>query len=657
MQHKPQIGKPHRRLEGRQKVTGEALYAGEYEAPDLLYGYVVNSTIASGKITSIGEGAARAIPGVVEVFTHNNRPTLAWFNFQYSDMDAPSGSPFKPLLNNKIVCWAQPIALVMADTFEGARYAASLLEVVYEEAPFQTDLEQAIALAQKPKKGLINFFKELPPPPKGEFEKAFHESTAQVSAEFYEGPQHHNPMELFATTVAWEKGDKLTIWDKTQGTNNVQVYVGNVFGLPFKDVRVISPYVGGAFGSGLRPQYQVFLSVMAALQLKRNVRVTLDRTQMFSFGHRPATWQLTRFGTNAAGKMKALNHNAVGETSRFEQYTETVVNWGPVLYPTPHVLLDYKIAPMDIYTPIDMRAPGGATGIPVLEITMDMLAEALKMDPMELRLVNYAERNEVEDKPFSSKELRECYRQGAAQFGWQDRPKQPRSLRRGNRLVGMGMATGTWDVMSLPARARASFTPQGRLEVESAVTDIGTGTLTVMTQIAADCLGLPLEAVTFSYGDSKMPLAPIQGGSYTVGVVGSAIKVACDSLKKSLLKLAGKMPQSPFIKAKMEDVIFEEGWIISKKESLQKVLLTEVLAASGGKAVSATRTNLPNYLKQKNYAKASHSAAFVEVEIDEELGTIYVTRAVTAVAAGKIVNPKTARSQILGGMVWGISKA
>ena len=658
MKQEAQIGQPHRRLEGRQKVTGTAQYAGEYTAKNLLYGYVVNSTIAKGKIKAIGEGAARAVPGIVEIFTHKNRPTLAWFNFQYTDMVAPSGEHFKPLKDNQIRCWAQPIALVVANTFEGARYAASLLEIDYEEEPFQVDLKQNLSLSQKPGNGLVNFIKELAPSSQQEdFEKAYHSSAAQVSGDFYHQPEHHNPMELFATTTLWEEGDKLTIWDKTQGTNNVQVYVGNVFGLHYKDVRVIAPFVGGAFGSGLRPQYQLFMSVMAALELKRPVRVTLDREQMFSFGHRPATWQQTRFAANAQGKLQALNHNAVGETSRFESYTENVVNWGPVLYPAPQVLLDYKLAPLDIFSPTPMRAPGGATGMHPIEVTMDMLACELNIDPLELRLLNYAERDEVNDKPFSSKELRECYRQGAEQFGWKERSEVPRSVKRGNRLVGMGMATGTWEMDALPARAKASFTPEGKLKVSSAVTDIGTGTLTVMTQIAADELGLPLEAVEFSYGDSKMPLAPVQGGSYTVGVVGSAVKTACRALRKKLLEKAGKMPQSLFKEEKAENVVFERGFLMLKKDPAQKVALTDIVAANGGKAITATRTNLPHQSKVKKYTRAAHSAAFVEVEVDEELGTVYVTRALTAVAAGAIINPKTARSQILGGMVWGISKA
>ena len=658
MQHKSQIGQPHRRLEGRLKVTGAAQYAGEYSAENLLYGYVVSSTIAKGEIKSITEAAARAVPGVVEIFTHNNRPTLAWFNFQYTDMAAAAGEHFKPLHNAKIMFWGQPIALVVADTFEGARYAASLLEIAYEEEAFQTDLKQSLSLAHKPGNKLVNFIKELAPSTqKEDFEKAWNGAAAQVSGEFYHSPEHHNPMELFATTTVYEGSGKVTIYDKTQGTNNVQVYIANVFGLHYKDVRVIAPYVGGAFGSGLRPQYQLFLSVLAALELKRNVRVTLDREQMFSIGHRPATWQQTRFGANAAGKLQALNHNAVGETSHFEDHAESVVNWGPVLYPSKQVLLDYKLASLDIFSPASMRAPGGATGMHPIEVTMDMLACELGIDPMELRLINYAERNEVEDKPFSSKELRECYRQGAEQFGWKDRPVEPRSLRRGNRLVGMGMATGTWDVMALPARAKAILTPEGKLQVSSAVTDIGTGTLTVMTQIAADELGLPLADVTFSYGDSKMPLAPIEGGSFTVGVVGSAINAAGKSLRKKLLKIAGDMPQSPFKKAEPEAVIFRDGFMLLKSDPTQKVALTAIVEANGGKAVSTTRTNIPHTHKLNKYSRSAHSAAFVEVEVDEELGTIYVTRAVTAVAAGKIVNPKTARSQILGGMVWGISKA
>jgi len=653
----PAIGQPISRIEGRLKVTGSAKYAGEYEAPDLLYGYVVNSTITKGKIAVIDTSDALALEGVVEVFTHENRPSTAWFDFQYADMDAPPGTVFKPLKDNEIKYNGQPIALVVADTFEMARYAVTKIKVAYVEDEFETDLDANINKARDPKKGLASMLKPPPPKPKGDFEEAYRKSFAQSAGEFKHGTEHHNPMEMFATTVLYEGKDKLKIYDKTQGTINSQMYVANVFGLKMKNVQVISPYVGGAFGSGLRPQYQLFMAVMASLHLKRNVRVTLSRAQMYTFGHRPPTVQITRFGADADGRLTAIYHKAIGETSRFEDYVETVVNWANMIYPAENTLLEHQLVPLDVYSPLDMRAPGGSTGMHAVEITMDELAYKLNIDPLELRLINYSEIDKSSDKEYSSKELRNCYLQGAAKFGWDQRNPEPASMKRGNKLVGYGMATGIWEANRLLARAQAIMTKDGKVEIKSAVTDIGTGTLTIMTQIAADELALPIDAITFSYADSKMPFAPIQGGSFTAATVGPAVQAACRALIKKLYNIASRIEDSVFSNAEFEDVGFTNGFLFLKNKPQAKVGLDEIFAANKGKEIKTTNTSMPNPLRHGKKARAVHSAVFVEVEVDQELGFIEVKRAVTAVAAGKIINPKTAESQILGGMIWGISKA
>lgn len=652
-----EIGKAKSRLTALEKVTGSAKYAAEYNVPDLLYGYIVNSSVTKGKITALDETAVRGIPGVVDVLSHNNRPSLPWFDVMYSDMDAPPGSPFKPFYDNEIKYDRQPIALVVADSFETARYAAGQLKVTYETEDFDVDLRKNLDDARDPSKGLATLIKPLPPSPKGDFAKAYGEAAATYDGDFRHGTEHHNPMEMHATTTVYEGEGKLTIYDKTQGTNNSQIYVSNVFGLSYSDVRVLAPYVGGSFGSGLRPQYQLFVCVMAALHLKRNVRVSLDRKQMYTFGHRPQTVMKARFGADAAGKVTAMHHKAVAETSRFEDYNEVVVNWGNILYPAQNTLLEYQLVPLDTYTPIDMRAPGGSTGMHAVETAMDALAYDLKIDPLEFRLRNYAERDVSEDKPFSSKELRECYRQGAEKFGWAERKPEPRSMKRGNRLVGYGMSSGIWDVIALPARAEAIFTKAGKFIVKSAVNDSGQGSYTVMTQIAAEQFGISTEEMTFKYGDSEHSLSPIQGGSYTTGVVGSAVKAACKELKEELFKKAKRLKNSPFADSKEDTIYFRDGKIYAADDDTVFVNLTDIFQNEKEDKISVTKSNVPNPLKLKQYTRAAHSAAFVEVEVDEQLGTVNVTRAVTAVAAGNIINPKTARSQILGGMVWGISKA
>ncbi|WP_375445344.1 xanthine dehydrogenase family protein molybdopterin-binding subunit [uncultured Fibrella sp.] len=657
------IGQPVKRVDGIDKVTGKAKYAAEFNVPGLTYGFVRSSDIVKGTITSIDTAEALALPGVLQVFTHENRPNTAWFDMNYKDQDAPPGSPFRPLQDNKIKYSAQPIALVVAETFEMARYAASLIKVTYETEPHETDLEAHLSEARDPEPGVSQFLKPLPPKPRGDADKAMAEATVSIQARHVHGAQHHNPMEMFGTTVEYGKEDAngkphLTIYDKTQGAPNSQMYVAQIFDLPFSHVRVISPYVGGGFGSGLRPQYQLFLAVMAAKALKRSVRVTLTRQQMFSFGHRPNTVQEVKLGASANGTITAIKHDAKAATSQFEDYTEVVVNWTGILYDVPDTTLTYKLKSLDIYTPLDMRAPGGVTGDHAIETAMDALAHELGMDPIELRLKNYSEKDWTEsDKPFSSKELRACFYQGAERFGWKERNPEPRSMKRGHNLVGWGMATGIWDASRMPARAEAVLTVNGKLRVSSATADIGTGTYTIMTQIAADTLGMPIEDVIFRLGDTDMPLAPIQGGSWTASTVGSAVKQVCEDLGKKLLKLAAKDAQSPFYDATWNDVVFAEGHVRLKNDLSVAMSLVDIVALNGGRAISETATSMPNPLQLKKYSRHTHAAAFVEVEVDEDLGTVKVTRAVTAVAGGRILNPRTARSQIIGGMVWGISSA
>ena len=659
------IGKPISRVDGKEKVTGKAKYAAEFFVPDLTYGYVISSAIAKGKIKRIDANEALCLPGVLKVFTHENRPDAAWFDMKYNDQDAPPGSPFKPLESATIKYSGQPIALVVAETFEVARYAASLVQIDYEEEKFETSLEANLYRAHKPKSGVSSLLKPPPPKPRGDFDKVYAETSAKISGRYVHAAEHHNPMEMFASTVVYEKGGsdhkrsdvKLTIYDKTQGVTNSVMYVSQVFDIPSKNIRVVSPYMGGGFGSGLRPQYQLFLATMAALGLKRSVWVTLTRQQMFTFGHRPATVQNIALSALSDGTMNALYHDAFGETSQFEDYTEVVVNWGGMLYPPENVKMDYKLVSLDVYSPLDMRAPGGVTGMAALEVAMDELAYEVGIDPLDLRLKNYTDFDNNEKRPYSSKELRACYLQAAERFGWANRPSEPRSMRKDHNLIGWGMATGIWDANQMPARAEAALLVNGKLWVSSATADIGTGTYTIMTQIAGEMMGMPIEDVMFRLGDTDFPVAPIEGGSWTAATVGTAVQAACEELGKSLLKLAKKMPDSPFKKASWEDVAFVDKHLTLKKDASVRVPLQTLVDQNGGKAVREVSTGSPNFLKLKNYSRSVHSAVFAEVMVDEELGTVKVTRMVSAIAGGRILNPKTARSQIIGGMVWGISKA
>ncbi|QCR21433.1 xanthine dehydrogenase family protein molybdopterin-binding subunit [Pontibacter sp. SGAir0037] len=646
------IGTPANRVDGRAKVTGEAKYAAEFTAPDLLYGFVVNSAIAKGKITKIDTSKALALEGVVEVFTHENRPGYVWFDKNYQDQDAPPGSPFRPLYDNEIQFGMQPIALVVAESFELARYAGMLVEVAYEQEAFDSDFEANIENAYEPKQ-----YKATPPPkPRGTPDNALESAPVQIETTYSHPSEHHNPMEMHATTVVWGDDGKMTIYDKIQGVQNSQKYISQAFALPMEEVHVISPFVGGGFGSGLRPQYQLFLTVLAARELKRSVRLVLTRQQMFSFGHRPKTTLKFKIGASGDGKLEALQKDVFAETSRFEDYTEDVVIWPGVLYKCDHVKLSHKLVGLDVYTPLDMRAPGGTTGIYGLECAMDEMAYKLKMDPLEFRLKNYSEKDQNKDLPFSSKELKECYQQGAEKFGWDKRSLEPRSMKEGHNLIGWGMAHGAWEAKQKPAAAKAVLEANGNLTVSCATADIGTGTYTVMSQIAADTLGLPLAAVTFKLGDSTLPMSPLQGGSWTVSSVGSAVKAVCDKVKQKLLDLAQQVANSPVAGADLASVAFSDGKISLNRDPSKAVALTTVLKQAEGGAIEEEVSNEPAE-EQSNYAPYAHSATFVEVKVDEDLGTVKVTRVVSAIAGGRIINPKTARSQILGGVVWGIGAA
>jgi xanthine dehydrogenase YagR molybdenum-binding subunit len=649
------VGSAQSRVDGVLKVTGEARYAAEFFAADLAYGYVVSSAIAKGRVTGIDLDAASAVPGVIKIFTHENRPRTAWFDFKYRDEVAPPGHPFRPFYDETIHFSGQPIALVVAEAFEIARYAASLVQARYEAESPAIDLEARRDESYEPPKKRSGV--SPPPKPRGDAIAALSAAPIRIDSEYHVAIEHHNPMELQATTVLWGEGGHITVHDKTQGVQNTQSYLASVFGQPADKIRVVSPFVGGAFGIGLRPQYQVFLAVMAALDLERSVRVTLTREQGFTVGYRPDTRQRVALGADADGRLQAIRHDAVAGTSTFEDHQEVVVNWSGLLYRCDNVKLTYELAKIDTASPTDMRAPGAALGVYALEVAMDELAYAAKLDPVELRLRNYAERDDNEDKTITSKELRKCYEEGAARFGWSRRTPAPRSMREGRELIGWGMATGVWEAQYQKTAARATMFPDGRLEIACATSDIGTGTYTVLAQIAADALGIPIERVTVKLADSSLPKSPVEGGSWTAASAGGAAHAACRALMEKLLAGAKKVEGSPLSDAKTDEVGIVERRLALKNDRNRGVSLVELMQANDMEKCEAEGSVSPSKIDGMRYIGYTHSAIFAEARVDEELGVVRVTRVVNAVAAGKIVNLKTARSQILGGVVMGIGMA
>jgi xanthine dehydrogenase YagR molybdenum-binding subunit len=657
---RPAIGKPVERIDGRLKVTGSARYAAEFKVANLAHGVLVMSTIASGRIRSIDTKAALSAPGVLAVVTHENAPRL---NFPErpkvnDDYVAPVfGRSFPVLQEGTIYFNNQPIAVVVAEGLEQAEYAATLVRVVYDESKHVTSVEDEMARAFPPQEGLMN------PPPTGrlaDYARGDRDalSKAQVAIdETYTIPiEHHNPMELLSTIAEWS-GNKLTLHDKTQWVPNTQSHVALVFGLREEDVHVISPFVGGAFGSSLRPWSHPTVAAMAARAVRRPVKLVVNRSQMFSsHGHRPYTIQRVGLGAGRDGKLTAIVHEGHAQTSLYEENTEALVNATRMLYESPSCITKYRLVRGNIQTPVYMRAPGEASCLFALESAMDELAYKLKIDPLEFRIRNHANRDPENGLPWSSKSLLECYRRGAEAFGWSRRAPEPRSMRDGGFLVGMGMATGTYPTLRMPASARARVFNDGTAVVQSSASDMGPGTWTMMAIAGAEGLAMDLSKVRSELGDSKLPKGSVHGGSGTTASVGSAVHEACMAVRAKLLALANKDQRSPLNGATEEQVTFADGRISLKSDPSRGESYADILRRNRMDSIEATVDSKAGE-EDKKFSMHSFCAHFVEVRIDAELGILRVSRVVSACGAGRIINEKTAVSQLTGGIVGGLGMA
>ena len=642
------IGKETSRVDGVAKVTGQAKYAVEFQGKNAAYGYIVQSTIAKGSIKSIETREAEKQSGVIKIFTHLNAPKLAFTDKKDKDEFASTETPLRALYTDKILFSDQPIALVVAETFEQARFAAGLVKAEY-------NVEKAVSKLEDVKSQAFNPNPSQQPKPRGNPTEALKNAPVKIEAEYTIPIEHHNPMEMHGAIAFWE-GDKLTIFDKSQYVYNVRNHLASIFGITPENVNVVSPFVGGAFGASLRPNYYPLLVSMASREIKRPVKLSFTRRQMFTgHGYRPYTWQKVAIGADKNGKFTAITHESITNTSTFENWDEGF----PVartMYACPNVWHEYKIAKTDLPTPFAMRAPGAVSNMFALECAIDELAYKLKIDPLELRLINYAETDPDSGKPFSSKALRECYREASERFGWKNRKPEPRSMRDGKWLVGWGTATGVWGAFQAPASLKITLKADKTALVQSATSDIGPGTYTVITMIAAEYLGLPMQNVKFELGDSRLPQAPPQGGSFTTASVGMAAKGAASAITKKLLELAKKETNSPFANATEKDVEMNEGHLRLIKNPSVMSGIGEILAKNNLTEITESFTSVPSEERNK-YALGTHGAQFVEVKVDEDLGIIKVTRVIEATAAGKIINPIAAHSQEIGGVIWGIGMA
>ena len=644
----PAIGQPINRADGFLKVTGGARYAAEERIPGLTYGVLVQSTIGKGRIAAMDTAAAERSPGVLLVMTPLNAPRTA---SQEGSANQP-GEGY-PLLQDQLVHYnGQHIGLVVAESFEQATHAAGLISVSYAAEPPVARLEQALDRAAVPK----NFRGGSRPPDssRGDADAAFAAAPVKLDVTYTTPVEHHNPMEPHAVIAQWERDGSLTLYHSTQAVAWSRERIAKLFGIDESQIRIVSRYVGGGFGTKGSTWPHVTLTALAARSVKRPVKLVLTRRQMYtSNGYRSKTIQHLKLAAERSGKLLAIRHDSAAQTAEFGEWVEPCGLPTEMMYSCANVAVTHRVAAINAGTPTFMRAPGEASGMAALEGAMDELAYALDMDPLELRLVNYAERDEHEGKPWSSKSLRECYRRGAEVFGWQRRSRAPGSMREGELLIGWGMASSTYPTHRSKAGARVRVTADGSAVVASATQDIGTGTYTIMQQVAADALGLPVERVTAELGDSRFPEAPVSGGSQTAASVMPAVAAAARAARDALIGLALGLNAGPFAGLKPGEITAEEGRLYAAADRGRSIAFAEVLARSGRSAVETTESADPGDLK-KHYSAHAFGAHFVEVRVDQSLGEVRVQRYVGAFAAGQILNSKTARSQFIGGIVYGM---
>ncbi|MBM3159368.1 MAG: xanthine dehydrogenase family protein molybdopterin-binding subunit [Bacteroidetes bacterium] len=638
------------RADALDKVTGKATYAAEHRVSNLAHGVFVCSTIAKGIIQSIDEAAALKAEGVIDIISYKNCPAIPGYAPQLADgtRNPKQWWGMKVLYDNQVRFYGQPIALVVAETLEQANAASLLLKITYQKESFETDFNLARKDPSKAK----------PPSTYSRGNASNYEQAAvKVDGEFTIPIEVHSPMELQATIAVWEAEDKLTVYDKTQGPKATQGAIARLFNIPDKNVRVIADYVGGAFGNALRNWHNVPAACIAAKKINRPVKVILTRPQMFNLtGYRPQSWQQLKIGADATGKFVGIIHTAISNTSRYEEFREGIVNASRFLYACDYVDTNYRILPLDVSTPTWMRGPGEASGCFALESSIDQLSYVLNMDPVELRIKNFAEKNPESKLPWSSNYLKECYDKGRTLINWANRPQKPGSLQENGWLVGYGMANGVFGAGRSQASVRAILQANGNLVLQSAVSDMGPGTTTAMTKIASENLLLPLDKISFKLGDSELPPGPTQGGSTTTSTLGTAVYLACEALKKSLRTLAVENVPA-FKNLDASTLVIKEGGVSASIDKEVFISNADLLKLGNKPFLEITQDSQGTSAMELKHATNSFSSHFVKVLVNPKTLKIKITEVVTTADAGKIISENTARSQMLGGVVGGIGMA
>lgn len=638
------------RVDGADKTNGKAKYTAEYQLPNLAYGVFVTSNIAKGTIKQLDISKAIVAPGVLDVIYYANCPYVPGYNPNASERpkNVNEWRGHKVLYDNKVRFFGQPIALIVADSFENANAAIRLVKAEYIVEAHETNFE---LLRKDPSK-----LKPAVTYKRGQ-EKAYSTAAKFVEAEYTIPIEVHLPMEMHATIAHWEAEDKITLYDKTQGPKSTQSTVARTFGLPEKNVRVIAENVGGGFGSGLRSWSNLPAACIAAKKLNRPVKVVLTRPQMFNLaGYRPQSWQKVGIGADATGKFIGITHEAISNTSRYEDFREGIVDVSKFLYAVDNVDTKYNVLPLDLSTPIWMRGPGEATGCFALESAIDELSYLLNMDPIDLRIKNFTEVNLENKLPFSAINLKDCYAYGKEKIGWKNRPTKPGTLKENGMLIGYGMAVGVFGAGKGTASVRAVLDKEGKLVLECAVSDMGPGTTTSMTRIAASAMQMPLDKIKFKLGDSDFPAGPSQGGSGTTSTVGSAVDMACKTLQQNLKELAIQYVPA-FVGKVLSDLEVKNEQVLLIADNSVSVSIINLLKTSNKENLDITITSNGNNPSQMKFTSNSFSAHFVKLGVDPKTGKVKLLNVVTTGDNGKVISPKTARSQMLGGVVGGIGMA
>jgi xanthine dehydrogenase YagR molybdenum-binding subunit len=650
-QNKGVVGQPINRVDGRLKVTGGARYAVEFPVERIAYAALVGSTIANGRIKIIDTSEAQRVPGVLHIMTHENAPKLKPVATNPAEGDAAGKRV--PLQSPTVYYSGQYIAMVVAETLEQARRASELVRVTYDEQPPATDIERERANAKPPKGKVAG---KPADSTRGNPDAGLSAAAVKVD-EIYRTPtEHHNPMEPHATTAVWD-GDKLTVYDATQYTYGVRHAMAVTFGIPEENVRVICKFTGGGFGCKGTVWAHVALAAAAARQVKRPVRLATTRQQMFAnMGHRAETEQRVALGAARDGKLTAIIHEGLSHTSVYDEYVEPFSKATHMMYACDNFRASQRLVQLNVGTPTYMRAPGETPGMFALESALDELAYKLNIDPVQLRILNHADTDPDTKLPWSTKLLKESYKTGAERFGWARRTPQPASMRDGRYLIGMGMATAVYPVNHFPASARVVIKQDGTGIAESSTHDLGTGAYTVLTQIAAETLGLPVERVRVEIGDTNLPKAFVSGGSSTTMAVGSAIQGAGRAAITKLKELTREDKRSPLYGATAEQVVVKDGRLSLADNPAKGETYKEILTRAGMTEIEGNFDMQFND-KQKTHSSHSFGAHFAEVRVDPDFGEVRVKRFAGVFDIGRVMNMKLAESQMRGGVVMGIGMA